>query len=163
MWSEHQAPTGLPVPRDVKRTLPGSWGDEHWTENAGRNRAHPAGRDKAWSVLKAAKAEREHYRKLLQNCRELLQRIKKFKTVWLAVHGVFVRLSCQLSGFAMLLAALLPRPGRSAGYVMNRRVRRQAEHYEMFRRRHRLFDSHPRSRRRASQFLPSVFSFGTIS
>jgi hypothetical protein len=32
---------------DVKRTLSASWWDEYGTKNCGRNRAHPASRDKA--------------------------------------------------------------------------------------------------------------------
>ena len=74
MWSEDQARNGLPVPRDVKRTLPASWGMSTGPKTPeGIERIRRAV-TKHGRYSKAAKAEREHYRKLLQNCRELLQR-----------------------------------------------------------------------------------------
>jgi hypothetical protein len=53
MRREDPAWDSLPVSRNEERTLPASRRIEHGAEDAGRNRAHPAGRHEVRELLEA--------------------------------------------------------------------------------------------------------------
>jgi hypothetical protein len=62
----------MPVSRDAKRTVQASRRAQYGAEDAGGYRALRRAATKHGQYSKQARAEREHYRKLLQHCREML-------------------------------------------------------------------------------------------